>query len=72
MKIVVSEHNEAELITDAFKIEVKENDENIHIQVVEFDSEKEMPWTIIQYQIIEKKREHSKDILTHVTEEIEN
>lgn len=72
MKTIVNEYNEVELITDAFKIEVKENDENIQIQVVEFDSEKEMPWTIIQHQIIEKKKEQSKDILTHVTEEIDS
>ena len=72
MKTIVNEYNEVELITDAFKIEVKENDENIQIQVVEFDSEKEVPWTIIQHQIIEKKREQSKDILTHVTEEIDS
>ena len=72
MKTIVNEYNEVELITDAFKIEVKENDENIQIQVVEFDSKKEVPWTIIQHQIIEKKKEQSKDILTHVTEEIDS
>ena len=56
MKIIVSEHNEVELITDCFKIEVAENPTLIEIKVVEFDSRKNSPWTIIQSQIIEKKK----------------
>ncbi len=66
MKTTVNEYGMVEIITDAFKIEVSENDKNIQIQVVDFDSEREHPWSTIQHQVIEKKREHSRNILTHV------
>jgi len=70
LKTIINEYGMVEIITDAFKIEVSENDKNIQIQVVDFDSEREHPWSTIQHQVIEKKREHSRNILTHVREEI--
>ena len=70
MKVITHDSGEVNIITDAFKIEVSENDKNIKIEVVDFDSERDHPWSTIQYQVIEKKREHSKDILTHTHEAI--
>ena len=72
MKTIVHDYNEVEIISDAFKIEVKENDDSIYIQVLDFDTQRENSWNIIQTQSIEKKNQHSKDILTHLTEEIDN
>ena len=72
MKTIVHDYNEVEIIFDAFKIEVKENNDSIHIQVLDFDTQRENSWNIIQTQSIEKKKQHSKDILTHLTEEIDN
>lgn len=71
MKTTVNECGMVEIITDAFKIEVKETDNNFQIQVLDFDTEREHPWHIIQCQTIEKKRMHSTNILTHVREEID-
>ena len=72
MKVIIQDEGNVEVITDAFKIEIKETDKNIQIQVLDFDTERQHPWHIIQSQTIEKKREHSRDILTHVREEIDN
>ena len=71
MKIIIQDNGDAEIISDAFKIRVKDNQESIYIEVLSFDTQRENPWHIIQTQSIEKKREHSKDILTHVREEID-
>jgi len=66
MKTIINDYGNVEIITDAFKIEVSESDKNIQIEVADFDSERDHPWSTIQHQVIEKKREHSKDILTHI------
>ncbi len=66
MKTIINDYGSVEIITDAFKIEVSENDKNIIIEVQDFDSERDHPWNIIQNQVIEKKQEHSKDILNHI------
>jgi hypothetical protein len=72
MKVIIQDEGNVEVITDAFKIEVKETDENIQIQILDFDMDRQHHWHIIQCQTIEKKREHSRNILTHVREEIDN
>ena len=71
MKIITQDDGSIEIISDAFKIQIKDDKESIYIEVLSFDIEREHPWHIIQTQSIEKKREHSKDILTHVREEID-
>ena len=70
MKTIINDCGNVEVITDAFKITIKDDEENISIEVLDFDMDRQHPWNIIQTQVIEKKREFSKDILTHVHEEI--
>jgi len=67
----INDFGSVEVITDAFKIVVSENDEFIHIKVLDFDYERKHSWNILQTQTIEKKLEHSKSILNHVHEQID-
>ena len=71
MKTIINDCGSVEITSDAFKIEVSEDGENINIKVLDFDVERKHAWNIIQTQIIEKKQDYLKDILTHVHEQID-
>jgi len=70
MKTTITNYGEVQIIADAYKIEIEENEDKIQIRILDFCVDRDPPWSEFQSQIIEKKHSYDTEIERHVKETI--